>query len=629
MPLSIYQIPLQKRPVQADFHSRNNSIIILYDNGELQSISSEGKESRILSFSCEPVSFKINADGDLAAVLGRGKLFLHNFLTMKTIDIEVDEKIQLLDFHKNSALLGGYQNSIIQVRSNGTILKTLKFDFLIRQFKMVPLTGHILIYNQDHKLLSADMSGNILWLLENLIIHDEILVCRNGDKGYFILDPNDLIQFHVRGDYFYEVGDETGIKAFSPSMDGKYLLVLDSENTLKMYDEKAFIRWESNPEHDINQIKLSPKGDFFFTIDSDDVLNCFATNLTERKRGDFFEITGDKRVLEKECAWSVSPGGNSGTFPLSLLTVSAEGDAFGLMGRDGCIHFYDEGGVFLYHASFTAMVECIGIGDHSQYGYVYGGNEVMILFLRDKRKQFILFEKSIRGRPIVNYHHQRVFTLTREGELFIHDFKGRVINAVHLEKECQGGISCEAHGIILFNDQGISGFSIEGKALFTYPVKGGILNVFYSEPLLICSTKDRGIFTIDFSSFRGKQKRFGARQGTCRIVSANPLFIVKGSGRLHHLDSELSPVTTHRIESPDSLFFLQGNDFFEIVRKSDRFYCYNDKRRMTWRHVSNDSIKESALTRSGLVFISGDEVRYLETKNRAKPQRHFSQYLEI
>jgi hypothetical protein len=629
MPLSVYQIPLQKKLIRAEFHPKNNSVIVLYDDGEMQSISSEGKENWTLSFKCDPISFKVNADGDLVAVLGKEKLFFYNLLTTQTTHIDVDEKIQLLEFYKNSVLLSGFQDNIILVKSNGSIQKTIKFDFLIRQFKVVSITNHLLIYNQDHKLLSADMNGNILWLLENLIIHNEILVCEKGHIGYFILDPNDLIQFHVRGEYFNEVTDERVIKSFSPSMDGKNLLILDAENTLIMFNENANKIWDYKFEHNISNIKMSSNGDFFFTIDNDEILSCYATDSADKERGDFFEIKDDKRVLDKETTWTIRPGGYSKTAPLRLLTVNAGGYVFGLIGRDGYVSFYDERGVYKYNTSFTTMVEVIGISDNSQYGYIHGGNEMMIVDFQNKEKRYILFEKSFLGKPLINYHHQKIFAVSKEKELLIYDFKSHLINTIPLKKDYKKGISCEAYGAILFNDKEIKGFTGEGKAILNYPLEGKILNIFYSDPVLIYSTKDRFIFKIDLSNLKGKKKAIEGGKEDLMIVSVNPLFIITGNETLHHLDSNLSTISTHRIESPDSLFYIDDGHFYEITRRHDRFYCYNDKREMIWRYISKERIKECALMRSGMVFVTQDSVQYLEIKHKSEYRKHYSQYLEI
>ena len=112
MPLSIYQIPLRHRFLQIAFHPRNNSIIILFRNGDIQVITPEGKEAYRLSFALEPTSFRINSEGNLLAILGKGELIFYNFLTKNTTSVPVHEKIQLIELYMNSVLLSGYQNSM-------------------------------------------------------------------------------------------------------------------------------------------------------------------------------------------------------------------------------------------------------------------------------------------------------------------------------------------------------------------------------------------------------------------------------------------------------------------------------------------------------------------------------------
>ena len=50
---------------------------------------------------------------------------------------------------------------------------------------------------------------------------------------------------------------------------------------------------------------------------------------------------------------------------------------------------------------------------------------------------------------------------------------------------------------------------------------------------------------------------------------------------------------------------------------------------MVWRYTSEEKIKESAFMRDGLVFLTEDLVQYIEIKQKAESQKHYSEYLEI
>lgn len=629
MPLSLFQIPLNKKCLQAEFHPRDNSIIFMKDSGEVQCISHEGKENWKTSFRCEPVSFRISPDGDFLAVLGREKLFIHNLYNRQTAAVDVDEKITLMDIYKNTLLLSGFQDEILFFNAGGNILKSIKFDFLIRQFSISALTGHLIIYNQNRKLLCTDMDGRRIWMLENMIIHNQIQVSQRGDTGYFVLDPDDLIKFNVSGESFYEVYDERSLKCFAISSNGKDLLVLDSENNLVMYDENADRIWDYRFEHNIIKTALSPGGDFFLTVDNDGILTCYSTGSEDRERGDFFEIKDDNRVMDKEAEWTLRPGGYGRSPNPAMLTANKGADLFGLIGGDGSINFYNERGEYRFHTSFTAMVSDIGISPDSGCGYIFGGNEIMILDFEGDKKKYIIFENPVSGKPVVNYHQKKIFVLSGEKELFIYDFEGRTVKTVPLENRYKKGISCGEKGVVLYNDHEIKGISGEGKAVFKFPVKSGIRNILYSDPMLVYSSPDNSLSVISLSKLKGKKKMIKDSKRNLRLVSADPLFIISGRERLHHLDSNLGVISVHKIESDDSIFFIEDGRFHEIVQKHGSFYCYNDKNRMVWRYVSDEKITGAALMREGLVFIAGDSVRYIKMKQDEGERKHISRYLEF
>jgi len=119
--------------------------------------------------------------------------------------------------------LGGYQQDITLIKPSGGILKTISFDYLIRQFKVVPLTDNLLIYNQNRDLICTDIEGNAEWILEKLIITSEIIVSEKGRRGYFVMDSNLLIQFDIPGESTFELSCQPPQRLFSLSLDGHSL----------------------------------------------------------------------------------------------------------------------------------------------------------------------------------------------------------------------------------------------------------------------------------------------------------------------------------------------------------------------------------------------------------------------
>jgi len=59
------------------------------------------------------------------------------------------------------------------------------------------------------------------------------------------------------------------------------------------------------------------------------------------------------------------------------------------------------------------------------------------------------------------------------------------------KKYFEGGIACDSHGILLWGPQSMTGFSGEGKNLFSFPLSDKISAVCYNEHTLICVTKGR------------------------------------------------------------------------------------------------------------------------------------------
>ena len=601
----------------------------MYENGALHCISPEGKEVWGLSLPFTPKAFRINATGDLLAVLGRGGLIYCDLLTRKTKKFDLSKEFQMLDLYRNSAVMGGFQRDITFVRPNGSTLKTISFEHLIRQFKVISCTDSLLVYDQNSNLVCTDMDGNVRWRVESLIIHSEIIVSETGHRGYFVIDPHDLIQFDVRGETFLEMDNEGPLKCFSTSADGKVLLAIDFKNTLMMLDQNANKIWDHHVEHAVQEIKISPRGTFFFVVDYNHILTCYSNDTENKERGAFFEFQEEKRVFDRERTWTKRPGAHHPIGQMGMLSVNGTGIGLGLIGQDRAIHFYDEQGTDHFSTTFPAMVDTIGMSDSFDAGHVYGEGELVIFDFRKDRKQHILFDSPFLGKPVINYALQRIFLIANEKELLIHDFEGRLLSAAPLKEDYEEGIACASHGVVLLGSQSVTGFSGEGKTIFTFPLSDRVSDVCYTEHTLICITKERSLLALDLSSQRAKKRAFKGKTGDIRIVSADPLFIVSEEERLYHLDKAISPISQYPIQSPDSLFFMDGAVFYEILRGRNQFLCYNRDGNMVWRHYSREGIRESALMRNGLVFITRESLQYTGIRSKAPSQEHFSKFLEF
>jgi hypothetical protein len=300
-----------------------------------------------------------------------------------------------------------------------------------------------------------------------------------------------------------------------------------------------------------------------------------------------------------------------------------------VIGQDGDIYFYDERGTQRFVTSFPAKVDSIGISDDFHKGYVYGGREILIVDFINNQKKYIFFDVAFLGKPLINYDKQIIFVISKEKKLLIYDFEGHLVKSVPIERDYQRGLACESHGIILFDDQELTGFSNEGKILFRCPLKDRISDIHYTGHTVVCSTKNHALYNFNLSNLQAKEKELNNKNGNLRIVSKNPFFVLVSKKRLFYLDKDLSPISKHSIESPDSHFFISGNDFYEIIRGLDRFHCYDEKKNMVWRFTSDEKIEESALMRSGLTFITENSIQYVAIKNNEGSQKHFSEFLEF
>lgn len=308
MPLSIYQLPLEKGLLQTEFNPHNHSIVNLYENGGLISVSVSGNEEWRLTLPCKPIVFRINTQGDLAAILGEGILIFYDIWARKTRSIAVDQKLRSLNFYKNCAVLSGFVNYYILVTPGGKNLKTISFDFLIHQIKTIPFIDYVLIYNQNVDLVCTHIDGKVEWLLEGYRVYGEIEASEKGLFCCFIKQPSNIVRFDIKGDTCSEITEPLTVRQLSLSLDGMFLLVLDADNRVKIKDNDLRTVWENIFEHPIRLMRISRNGDFFLTIDKDNVLTCYDVRSSGKTSSEYLELQTDKRITDKSATWSAKAG---------------------------------------------------------------------------------------------------------------------------------------------------------------------------------------------------------------------------------------------------------------------------------------------------------------------------------
>lgn len=497
MPLSIYQLPLEKGLLQAEFNPQNHSIVSLYKNGALASVSVSGDEEWRLELPCTPIVFRINTEGDLIAVIGEEVLIFYDIRGKKTRSIAIDKKIRSLDFYRNCAVLSGFTTYYIIISPGGKKLKTISFDFLIHQIKVIPFTDHVVIYNQNVDLVCSDIDGNIEWLLENYRVHGEIQVSEKGRLCCFIKQPSTIVQFDIEGDTCFETAEPSTVKQLSLSLDGRSLLVLGADNRMKLKDNKLHTVWENVFEHRIRLMRISGNGEFFLTVDKDNVLTCYDVGATGKASSRFLELQTDGRITNKSATWSATPGRRVRENRLYLLSVNSTGNGIGAVGRDRCIFFMDDKNQNSMDVSFPAFIERIGMNDSFTRGYVYGERQIKTIDFRNRTNTYTIFNEPFRGKPLVNFYHRKIFLLSRSGEMWVYDFKGRLTGTFELPAAYQEGLSCEEAGIVVYRDHELAAFSEQGEALFKYPIKEGIGKLYYSDDKVWGITKGYALIAVD------------------------------------------------------------------------------------------------------------------------------------
>ncbi len=630
MPQSIYQLPLQEGFVQAEFNPLNDDLLLLYETGELICYSNSGLEKWRFGFpDITPFAFRINAEGILVAVLGEGELCIYDMWKKTLQQRPVDLKIRLLEFYKNCVVLGGYQETLEILKPNGNPLKTLVFKDYIHQFKVIAQQDALLIYNQRQHFFCADLHAKISWILKSFHVISDILISDTGRIGYVTEYPDHWIHFNGTGDFFSELVNSVPHKLMALSKNGEYLLVLDVENSLKLYNTKVQLVWERPFDNEIRKISMSWSGSLFFTIDPDRILTCYETIPAQKTSVDFLELQEDIRVTEKSCTWSIKPGMHLPKNELRHLTTNNPGTAIALLGMDGNVYFYSDKKDLYLKVALPAIVDKIGISDQLDFGYVYGESRMVLADLIKKKSSYLIFNHITAKAPIVNYDLQWIVFCTPNRYLHIYDFAGNLLQKRELSAVYQKAISCEKYGLILFNDHLCTYVDATGKFRFKITLPAPVRTMVFDGHRLLCPAGPDTLIVVDFIKQHAKKQKFPNKNAELKIVSIHPLMLVHGDHELYILDENLSIRATYVVQSPNAIFFIYDDQWFEIQIKARRCFGYNEKKEMVWRYISDQAIYGAALTQNGLVIMGEDQLQYLALKQETVVQEHYSDFLEL
>jgi hypothetical protein len=629
MPLSVYQTTSKSELIQAAFDPKSSHLILLSINGDLVCRTINGEDQWSVSLGCESHGFGISADGDQIAVLADEELIFYQVWSGETSKVPVDKKSRLLATYKNCALVSGYHEIITMFTPGGKVFNSLASEGLIRQMKVVPLLDQIMIYTEDKTIQSFDMTGEIQWELEKTILTGNFVISAAGEIGYFIRYPNDLIKFSLTQDDFFRLETEYPSKLLDLTADGSFLLVLDSENIVTLCGRDAQPVVQQKMDHSIRMLNVSPTGNHFLTLDEAGVLNCFVADESIHESGDFFEFNDARRVEEKEVLWNLQPGIHQKIQGFNLPTLNPARSHVGIIGLDAQIYFIDESGQFSSKIRAPFRAEAMGMDTAMEYGYIYGEQQILLLDFNAQTTGFILLKTNLLSLPVINFNAQQVFILTEEKTLVRYSFCGEQLDSIPAKNTYRRGFSCDAFGMVLYNDRELAGFSNEGQVVFKMSLPAPLVTIDYVDDHLIGATKDNQLFCVNLFSGKPQKGKFLKRAHPFSVVSTRPLLIIEDDRLLHYLDVDFASISKHSIQSKDSCFLIEDSHFFEIGKHEDGLFCMDDRQQMIWRVRSEDPVLDFMLTRNGLIMLTEENLQYVAMKSTSGRTTELSDYLEV
>ena len=336
-----------------------------------------------------------------------------------------------------------------------------------------------------------------------------------------------------------------------------------------------------------------------------------------------------RRVEEKEVLWNLQPGIHQKVQGFNLLTLNPSRSHIGIIGLDAQVYFIDESGRFSSKIRAPFRTEVIGMDAAMENGFIYGEQQILLMDFKLQSTGFILLKASLLSTPVVNFRAHQAFIVTAEKKLVRYSFSGEQLDSVPVKNEYRQGLSCDASGMVLFNDHELAGFSNEGRVVFKIGLPAPILTIDHVDEYLIGATRDNQLFSLNLSNGKPEKGKFLKRARPFTVVSTRPLLIVEDDNRLHYLDAGLEPVSKHSIQSKDSHFMIEDGQLFEIGKHGDGLFCMDDRQQMNWRVRSADPITDFALTRNGLIVLTEENLQYVALKATSGEPTQRSDYLEF
>jgi hypothetical protein len=264
-----------------------------------------------------------------------------------------------------------------------------------------------------------------------------------------------------------------------------------------------------------------------------------------------------------------------------------------------------------------------------EHGFIYGEQQILVMDFNMQSTGFILLQASLLLAPVVNFRAQQVVILNSDKKLIRYSFSGEQLDSVSVQTEYRWGLSCDAFGMVLFNENQLAGLSNEGRIVFKISLPAPIAKIDFVDAHLIGATEDNQLFSVNLSNGKPEKAKFLKRARPFTIVSTRPFLIIENGNCMQYLDVNLEPISKHSIRSKDSQFLIEDGRVFEIGKQGDGLFCMDERQQMIWRVGSRDPITDFAPTRNGLIMLTEESLQYVALKATGDQPTQRSDYLEF